>query len=108
MTTFQICEKVSQMLWMKIEAAPTKLDCEHVTLVHLDSSILKWMTLFPQLFSQLFNVNMHYSLFVTLGIEDISSQQWDRVKQLTSLSFVSSVPGYGHKNRNFWIMPRKK
>ena len=98
MTTFQIYEKVSQMLWMKIEGAPTKLDCEHVTkgLIHLDSSIPKWMTLLPRLFSWLFNVDMRYSLFVTPAIEDISSQQWDRVKWLASFSFVSSAPGYGN------------
>ena len=73
MTTFQIYEKVSQMLWMKIEEAPTKLDCEHVTkgLIHLDSSIPKWMTLLPRLFSRLFIVDMRYSLFVTPAIEDI-------------------------------------
>ena len=98
MTTFQIYEKVSQMLWMKIEEAPTKLDCEHVTkgLIHLDSSIPKWMTLLPQLFSWLFNVGMHYSVFVILALEDISSQQWDRVKRLAWLSFVLSVPNYGN------------
>ena len=37
------------------------------------------MTLLPRLFSWLFNVDMRYSVFVTLAIEDISSQQWDRV-----------------------------
>ena len=40
MTTFKINEKVYQMLWMEIEGAPTKLDCEHRTKgLHLDSSI---------------------------------------------------------------------
>ena len=39
MTTFQIYEKFSQILWMKIEKAPRKLDFEHFTkgLIHLDS-----------------------------------------------------------------------
>ena len=31
-------------------------------------------------FFWLFNVDMRYSLFVPLAIEDISSQQWDGVK----------------------------
>ena len=114
MTTFQIYEEVSQMLWMKIEESPRKLDCEHVTkgLIHLDSSIPKWMTLLPRPLSLLFNVDMRYSVVVIPAVEDISSQQWDRVKWLAWFSFVSSAPGYGNgvilNSMDFWIMPRKK
>ena len=96
-------KKVSQMLWMKIEKAPTKLDCEHVTKGQnqLDSSVPKWMPLLPRLIPGCsILVNMRYILFVTPAIEDISSQdprrKMGKSKMISFVFICASAPGYGN------------
>ena len=76
MNTFQIYEKVSQMLWMKIEEASTKLDCEHVTkgLIHLAQFLNEWHS-FSDFFPGCSILTCVTGVFVTPAVEDISSQQ---------------------------------
>ena len=82
-----------------IGANKTTIGYDHVTkgLIHLDSLIPKWMTLFPRLFSRLFNVDVRYSLFVTpADRRHILAARRNRVEWLASFSFVSRAHGYGN------------
>ena len=73
---------------MKIQKTP-ELHFEHVPkgLIHLDSSIPKLMTLFPRLFSRLFNVDIRYSLFCRPGYgRHIFEARWE--SQMNSLAVI--------------------
>ena len=62
---------------MKIEEAPTKLDCERVTkgLIYFNRQLNSSMKIpLPRLYLRLFNVDMRFSRFVAPAVEDISSQ----------------------------------